>query len=82
MKWSPPGAGTVSPATSGSSAAASGGRSGRRIEIRGTVQGVGLRPWIYRLARGEILRCPSCRLPARLASGDEILLEQIEMEVS
>jgi hydrogenase maturation protein HypF len=26
---------------------------GRRIEIQGTVQGVGLRPWIYRLARDE-----------------------------
>ncbi len=26
-------------------------RTGRRIEVRGTVQGVGFRPWIYRLAR-------------------------------
>jgi hydrogenase nickel incorporation protein HypA/HybF len=33
------------------------------------------------LAPGEVLRCPSCQAPARLASGDEIVLEQIEMEV-
>ena len=25
---------------------------GRRIEVQGTVQGVGFRPWIYRLASG------------------------------
>ncbi len=30
---------------------------------------------------GEVLRCAACGVPARLASGDEILLEQIEMEV-
>jgi hypothetical protein len=28
-----------------------------------------------------VLRCASCAVPARLVSGDEILLEQIEMEV-
>lgn len=28
---------------------------GRRIEIRGTVQGVGFRPWVYRLAREHAL---------------------------
>jgi hydrogenase nickel incorporation protein HypA/HybF len=32
-------------------------------------------------ARGEVLRCPACDLPARLASGDEIVLERVELEV-
>ena len=30
---------------------------------------------------GAVLRCAACDVPARLTSGDEILLEQIEMEV-
>lgn len=34
------------------------------------------------IARGEILACPGCRRPARLAEGQEILLERIEMEVA
>jgi hydrogenase nickel incorporation protein HypA/HybF len=34
------------------------------------------------LTPGGVLRCPSCDVPARLASGDEIILEQIEMEVA
>ncbi len=34
-----------------------------------------------RIPRGEVLRCGRCDLPARLAGGDEILLERIEMEV-
>ena len=33
---------------------------GRRIEVRGTVQGVGFRPFIYRLAREEGLRGRVC----------------------
>jgi hydrogenase nickel insertion protein HypA len=34
------------------------------------------------IARGEILRCSSCGSPARLAEGDEIVLERVEMEVA
>ena len=33
------------------------------------------------IAAGEVLRCPRCDRPARLASGDDIMLERIEMEV-
>ena len=31
--------------------------------------------------RGSVLRCPGCGAPARLAVGDELTLERIEMEV-
>jgi hydrogenase nickel incorporation protein HypA/HybF len=34
------------------------------------------------LAAGEALRCRGCGGPGRLDQGDEILLEQIEMEVA
>ena len=33
------------------------------------------------IAAGAVLQCPSCGRPARLASGDDIILERIEMEV-
>lgn len=33
------------------------------------------------IATGAVLRCPRCRRPAELASGDDIILERIEMEV-
>lgn len=33
------------------------------------------------VARGLVLRCTSCDAPARLAEGDELVLERIEMEV-
>jgi hydrogenase nickel incorporation protein HypA/HybF len=33
------------------------------------------------VAAGDVLRCPSCGSPARLACGDEIVLDRIEMEV-
>lgn len=34
------------------------------------------------IANGEILRCPLCNHPAQMSSGDEIMLERIEMEVA
>ena len=33
------------------------------------------------LERGAVLRCPECAAPGRLAAGDELLLERIELEV-
>ena len=33
------------------------------------------------IGRGDLLTCPTCALPARLAEGDEIMLDRIEMEV-
>jgi hydrogenase nickel incorporation protein HypA/HybF len=32
------------------------------------------------IVRGTALRCPACGEPARLVRGDEIMLDQIEME--
>ena|SRR6266545_3962655 len=34
------------------------------------------------IVRGAILRCPTCHEPAHLASGDEIILQRIELEVA
>lgn len=54
---------------------------GADLEIR-TVPALWVCPACGRnLPRGDVLRCPSCQAPARLAAGDEIVLEQIEMEV-
>lgn len=47
-----------------------------RVPARWTCPGCG-RPFV----RGEALRCSECRRPARLAAGDEIVLDRIEMEV-
>jgi len=33
------------------------------------------------IGRGDLLSCPICAVPARLAQGDEIMLDRIEMEV-
>lgn len=34
------------------------------------------------LAPGSVLRCPACGSPALLAAGGDLVLEQIEMELS
>lgn len=34
------------------------------------------------IARGEVLRCPVCNEPAKMASGDEIVLKRVELEVA
>lgn len=34
------------------------------------------------MERGGFLRCPACEAPARLAAGDEIVLQRIELEVA
>lgn len=33
------------------------------------------------VAAGEALRCPDCGAPARLAAGDEIILDRVELEI-
>jgi hydrogenase nickel insertion protein HypA len=33
------------------------------------------------IGRGDLLQCRDCHVPARLAEGDEIMLDRIEMEV-
>lgn len=34
------------------------------------------------VVRGGFLQCALCRIPARLAAGDEIILQRIELEVA
>jgi hydrogenase nickel incorporation protein HypA/HybF len=34
------------------------------------------------IPRGSVLQCSRCHVPARLAQGDEIVLERVELEVA
>ncbi|MBK9031308.1 MAG: hydrogenase maturation nickel metallochaperone HypA [Myxococcales bacterium] len=33
------------------------------------------------LARGAVLRCGACQVPARLVTGDEIILQRVELDL-
>lgn len=46
------------------------------VPARWTCEGCG-----QRIGRGSLLKCEICGSPARLAEGDEIVLDRIEMEV-
>jgi hydrogenase nickel incorporation protein HypA/HybF len=51
-----------------------------RLEVRRVSASWECRSCHAPIARGAALRCGSCGQPARLVHGDEIMLEQIEME--
>ncbi len=52
------------------------------LEVRSVAAGWRCPSCGREIAKGEVLTCPACGLPAQLAPGaDEILLETIEMEV-
>lgn len=58
--------------------------AGRRIEIRGTVQGVGFRPWVYRLAQRTGVTGRVRNAPAGVtieAFGDDDLLDRFVHEL-
>jgi len=48
----------------------------RAVEARWECRGCGVE-----IRAGGVLRCPTCGGPARLAAGDEIVLERLELEV-
>jgi hydrogenase maturation protein HypF len=60
--------------------------AGRRIEIRGTVQGVGFRPWVYRVAKrmavvGRVRNAPAGVTIEAFASDDVLdrFIEQLRV---
>jgi len=55
--------------------------AGAELEIRRAEAAWACPSCASAIAPGAVLRCAACGEPARLTSGDEILLEQIEMEV-
>lgn len=54
---------------------------GARLEVESAPVRWSCRGCQAEIARGGALVCERCGAPARLASGDELLLERVEMEV-
>jgi hydrogenase nickel incorporation protein HypA/HybF len=55
--------------------------AGTELEIRRAEAAWACPKCAAAIPTGAVLRCAGCDVPARLVSGDEILLERIEMEV-
>ena len=55
--------------------------AGAELEIRRSEAAWGCPACAAPIRAGAVLRCPACGTSAKLLSGDEIILEQIEMEV-
>jgi len=52
------------------------------LEVRPVATTWACRSCSAEIPAGAPLRCPRCGAPARLAAGDEIVLERLEMEVA
>ncbi len=52
------------------------------LEVRSVASRWVCRSCAAEIPAGQLLRCPACGTPARLAAGDEIVLERLEMEVA
>jgi hydrogenase nickel incorporation protein HypA/HybF len=55
--------------------------AGAELEIRRSEAAWGCPACAAAIPAGAVLRCAACGASAKLLSGDEIILEQIEMEV-
>jgi hydrogenase nickel incorporation protein HypA/HybF len=56
--------------------------AGAELELRAVAPRWVCRSCEMEIPAGGALRCVSCDAPARLAAGDELILERLEMEVA
>ena len=60
---------------------AAGGCEDADLDVREVTAAWGCPSCGAAIAKGAVLRCARCQLPARLLQGDEITLDRVEMEV-